>query len=595
MSKLLRNSILILICFLSGALFSQGKQKIDSSLYHLHSITGRISPKSVVHNGKGVFFAQNMMYKHTVTVYDRNYKLLKTIKDRVDPATYGWPQYTEPIKGGPVECCFSPDGKYAWVSNYNMSGGGAAHFNKPGCDGCSSSSKYDSSFVYKINTSTLNIEAIIQVGSIPKYCASTPDGKLILVTNWTSGDLSIIDVAKSKEMKRIKLGNFPRGIVVDSQSKFAYITIMGSCEVIKLNLTDYTKKEIKVGKGPRHLCISPDDQYLYITLNSENRIGKLNLSTLELQKVRAGHQPRSMAIDKEGKYLYVVNYNDANFTKYDAKTMLPIAITKTKSKPIGITYDNQEKNVWVACYSGYVQIFKDSLVHSKKTYEIPTDEVKLIVKTGESDGRVADMNVVDSTELIVETKLLVAKRYAPKYFPVKKDFSANIARYAIEKEEALLLAQLTLEEDKKEYDRLQILKEQEVLLAVNLAEKVKKAEEEEALLAMNLANKKQKEKEKMLKAQQQVKPDIRNSIVESFSADNGKFLVVLGAFGKSENVSKLQVSLKKKGIETLTYYNPIKKVTYVCAGQFKEEKLAESMRSILEKQDTESWVFKEAK
>ena len=145
MSKRLRNSILILICFLSGVVFSQGKQKIDSSLYHLHSIAGRISPKSVVHNGKGIFFAQNMMYKHTVTVYDRNYKLLKTINDRVDPATYGWPQYTEPIKGGPVECCFSPDGKYAWVSNYNMSGGGAAHFNKPGCDGCSSSSKYDSS------------------------------------------------------------------------------------------------------------------------------------------------------------------------------------------------------------------------------------------------------------------------------------------------------------------------------------------------------------------------------------------------------------------------------------------------------------------
>ena len=36
------------------------------------TIAGAISPKSVVASGTGLFFAQNMMYQHTVTVYDRD-------------------------------------------------------------------------------------------------------------------------------------------------------------------------------------------------------------------------------------------------------------------------------------------------------------------------------------------------------------------------------------------------------------------------------------------------------------------------------------------------------------------------------------------
>src|SRR5689334_15492680 len=33
-------------------------------------ITGRISPKSVASSGNGYVTAQNMMYRHTITVYD---------------------------------------------------------------------------------------------------------------------------------------------------------------------------------------------------------------------------------------------------------------------------------------------------------------------------------------------------------------------------------------------------------------------------------------------------------------------------------------------------------------------------------------------
>ncbi|MCB9197065.1 MAG: beta-propeller fold lactonase family protein [Flavobacteriales bacterium] len=365
---------------------------VDSSLYLKTSISGKISPKSVVHNGNGVFYAQNMMYKHTVTVYNRKYELIETIKDGVNPSKYGFKEYNFSVKGGPVECAFSHNGKYAWVSNYYISGGDSTHFANPGCDACSGSGKYDSSFVYKINVTTNQIEQVIRVGSVPKYVATSPDNKWVLVSNWSSGDVSLISIVEGAEVKRLKVGTFPRGIIVDSKSKYAYVTIMGSTKLARIDLADQSVSFIEgVGKGPRHLCISPDDQYLYITLNTENKIAKVRLSDWNVQKLKVGHQPRSMAITGDGKYLYVVNYNDDTFSKVDAKTLKVLAITPTKNHPIGITVDDLSKEIWVACYSGYIQVFKDSLVKSKISLELKDE-----LESGQLAINEADKAVVAS-------------------------------------------------------------------------------------------------------------------------------------------------------------------------------------------------------
>ena len=87
------------------------------------TLGGDISPKSVAASGTGLVFAQNMMYRHTVTVYDaRKIRLRKTIPDTVRLSRLGYPQYPGTQQGAPVEAAFSPDQKYAYVSNYSMYG-----------------------------------------------------------------------------------------------------------------------------------------------------------------------------------------------------------------------------------------------------------------------------------------------------------------------------------------------------------------------------------------------------------------------------------------------------------------------------------------
>jgi hypothetical protein len=89
------------------------------------TLGGEITPKSVVSSGTGLVFAQNMMYRHSVTVYDsRTLELRKTISDSVQLADFGYEHYPGTTQGAPVEAAFSPDGEYAYVSNYSMYGEG---------------------------------------------------------------------------------------------------------------------------------------------------------------------------------------------------------------------------------------------------------------------------------------------------------------------------------------------------------------------------------------------------------------------------------------------------------------------------------------
>ncbi len=131
-----------------------GVTAAEHRLDEIAVITGPISPKSVVHSGDGLFFAQNMMYRHTITVYDRDHTLVATIEDQVDPTQFGYQGLGTDLAGSPVEAAFTSDGARAYVSNYKMYGGG---LDTSAGDGCGPGDWPDS-FVYEIDTTTLAID-----------------------------------------------------------------------------------------------------------------------------------------------------------------------------------------------------------------------------------------------------------------------------------------------------------------------------------------------------------------------------------------------------------------------------------------------------
>ena len=339
---------------------SDGKRSDERILSLVDTIANdNLQPKSIVHSGTGLFFAQNMMYRHNISVFDRQSNLVATIDDKVDLASFGIkiPNRSSVVRGSPVEAAFSPDAKYAYISNYAMYGNG---WDPSAVDTCQGKDR-DPSFVYRVNTSSFAIDQVVLVGAVPKYLAVSPDNKYVVVSNFCSLDVSIIDVSSGKEVQRIDVGLHPRGIAITHDSSTAYVAVMGGGIIVAIDLQDFTTRTItSAGFTPRHLVLSPDSSVLYITNNKAGQIRAINpLTDTLIKSVATGTEPRTMVMSDDGLSLYVVNYQSDTMVKVRTSDMQVIQTLKTGHHPVGIAYDAQMRRVWVANYTGSLWVIED--------------------------------------------------------------------------------------------------------------------------------------------------------------------------------------------------------------------------------------------
>lgn len=335
-----------------------GKTSAERTLTNEFVVTNAdLQPKSIVASGTGIFVAQNMMYRHNVMVFDRSGNVLAKIPDDVDLAAYGVANGVK-AQGSPVEAAFLSGTPYVYVSNYKMYGPG---FTPTASDDCNRG-KWDDSYVYKINTTTYQIEKVIPTGSVPKFMAITPDRSKLLVSNWCGFDVTVIDLATDTPVTRIDVGRHPRGIAVTQDSRYAYVAIMGEAKILKIDLSAnaVVGQVGDAGQTPRHLLLSPDDRYLYVSNNHENLVRKIDLrSGVAVGKARTGVETRSMAIADDGESLYVVNYQDGTVSKVRTSDMKILQTEPSGVHPVGITYDPATRQVWVANYAGTLRVFQD--------------------------------------------------------------------------------------------------------------------------------------------------------------------------------------------------------------------------------------------
>lgn len=358
MRKVIATVTALLIIFFSPHALATDQDISQSKLILVKTITGSISPKSVLASNSGLISAHNMMYKHSVTVYDANtFELKNTISDSVSLSDFGYSKYSGNYKGAPVEGAFSPDGKYLYFTNYAMYGKG---FNKEGHDTCSPSSGYDKSFLSRVDLESYKIDAVFPVGAVPKVVKVTADNKYILVSNWCSYTVTVISTETEKSVAEIKIGRYPRGIAISEDSSFAYVAEMGGKNVHRINLADFSKTLIPIGANPRALELSPDGKTLYATLNLSGKVIAWNLEENKaMRSVYTGKSARSLAISSDGSALFVVNFRSGTISKVSTADMKVKQTTRVCNEPIGVTYDSSTSRTWVACYGGSIKVFEN--------------------------------------------------------------------------------------------------------------------------------------------------------------------------------------------------------------------------------------------
>jgi YVTN family beta-propeller protein len=97
-----------------------------------------------------------------------------------------------------------------------------------------------------------------------------------------------------------------------------------------------------------------------VSLNGSGTAVQVDLTTQRVvRSVHTGADERSMAISADGLSLYVVNYLSNTVTKLRASDLAVLQTVPTGVHPIGVTYDRQNGNVWVAVYSGQILVYAE--------------------------------------------------------------------------------------------------------------------------------------------------------------------------------------------------------------------------------------------
>ena len=314
----------------------------------------RLQPKSVVATPSGLLFAQNMMYRHNVMVLNEQGEIVQVIDDEIDPSSFGLEGPV--VRGSPVEAAVAPDGRHIYVSNYKLYGPGYRSDADDDCD----AGGWEDSLVFRIDTETLAIDGAVAVGAVPKFMAATPDGRLLLVANWCGFDVSVIDLASFTEVTRLPVGRHPRGLAISADSSTAYVAVMGAGIIRRIDLASLTLDGDvdDAGPTPRHLVISDDDQFLFVTNNYGDTVRKIDLTGRESPLVRSvPSRPRTMVASDDGSTLYVVSYDADLLTVLRAADLEILQQLPTGDRPIGVTFEERTRSVWVANYSGSLMRF----------------------------------------------------------------------------------------------------------------------------------------------------------------------------------------------------------------------------------------------
>lgn len=137
---------------------------------------------------------------------------------------------------------------------------------------------------------------------------SSVNNELYIVAE-ESGELLIADTESEKIKHRIKVGERPHSVILDSRGEFAYVSNQWSDVVSVIDLKSHTvTDEIRTGNGPAGLALSSDEKYLYIVNSYANDVSVINLKTgKEWKRLSAGNNPTGIGMNPEKTSLFVTS------------------------------------------------------------------------------------------------------------------------------------------------------------------------------------------------------------------------------------------------------------------------------------------------
>ncbi len=206
-------------------------------------------------------------------------------------------------------------------------------------------------------------------------------GAFAFVTNQSSSDLSVLDLDRRREIRRVPVAGQPAGIAVSSalnafytvspESKTVRRFSLATCEVLAetglpggpvgiaaaphsglvfvsdwynarifvLDADDLaTVRELETGGAPAGLIVAGDGSWLASADRDSNQVSIFDLPAMTLRaRVTVGARPFGIAVDPQGR-IHVANVGSDTVTIIDPRSAAVVATVAVGDRPYGIAF-----------------------------------------------------------------------------------------------------------------------------------------------------------------------------------------------------------------------------------------------------------------
>lgn len=189
----------------------------------------------------------------------------------------------------------------------------------------------------------------------------SPDGKTVWVTGvpMTHGEdeqIIVLDANKRKIKERIVVGKEQHvaHVVLDSESKYAYVTGNESNQVIKINV-DKLKEESRfdLGSGHKPHGLRYSDGKLYVANMEAKSVSVIDVNSGQISEIALGGIAVQTATTADGKYAFASLYDTKEVAKIDRanSTVLKISLPAEAQGPIQL-YPTPDSKLLYVCDQG---------------------------------------------------------------------------------------------------------------------------------------------------------------------------------------------------------------------------------------------------
>lgn len=176
--------------------------------------------------------------------------------------------------------------------------------------------------LYLIHPGHGHVMLTIPVAGWTHHEAITPDGRYVMSTHATRGDVSVLDMTSNQIVQRVPTGPAPNYTLVTRDGKRAFVSNSGNGTLTEINLETWKPaRTLEAGPSPEHMAFASDEQTIYVTNPRAGTVSAVSVGTGKVTKTyEIGPDVHGLDIGDDGRTLFVSSKKAETLTAVDTKS-----------------------------------------------------------------------------------------------------------------------------------------------------------------------------------------------------------------------------------------------------------------------------------